>query len=502
VRRLVMSGNAYRRAAVRWLGVAGVVGLLIFAVACGDDNNSGPPITGNFSNASLNGQYAYSLSGNMLLSDGTGNSDYYVLSGVFTADGNGNISNGTEDFAQSGSIGSNGFTGAYAINKDGSGDVVLSVAGVTVSYRITLSDTNHFYIIEDDFFGTGAGSGEKQTTSAFAAPPNGTFVFRIHETNIAPDAASLVGRMTFAGGALTGNEDILNSNTLSSVTLTGSASSPGTNGRGTMAVTEGGGFTANYIYYAVDANTFRLMRADGTLSLGRAEAQTVGPYSNSMLSGAFVFGATGDSGLNIAAIHTVGVFNADGSGAITGGTFDSVQDGNVQSNVAITGGTYSVASNGRAMVGLNSGVVTNQVLWMVSPTRAFYLVNNPANAEDGVVEKQTTTSFTNSTLSGQYAFFMDGFDTAFKDRVGTFIPDGAGNVVQNQVANSFFPPGPSVVTQSSLSGTYSVGGNGRVTASVNNVSGNIVLYMVSNSSAYSLQADSGFDIGGAIKLQQ
>ena len=101
MRSLVMSGNAYRRAAVRWLGVAGVVGLLVFAAACGSDNNSGPPITGNFNNSSLNGQYAYSLSGNMLLSDGTGNSDYYVLSGVFTADGNGNITNGTEDFAQS-----------------------------------------------------------------------------------------------------------------------------------------------------------------------------------------------------------------------------------------------------------------------------------------------------------------------------------------------------------------------------------------------------------------
>ena len=351
--------------------MAGVVGLLVFAAACGSDNNSGPPITGNFSNASLTGSMRIRCREHAVVGR-YGQFRLLRLSGVFTADGNGNISNGTEDFAQSGSPGSNGFTGAYAINKDGSGDVVLSIAGATVSYRITLSDTNHFYIMEDDLFGTGAGSGEKQTTSAFAAPPNGTFVFRAHETNTAPNAASLVGRMTLAGGTLTGNEDILTSNTLSSVTLTGSASPPGTNGRGTMAVTEGGLFTANYIYYAVDANTFRLMRADGTLSLGRAEAQTVGPYSNSMLSGSFVFGATGDSGLNFAAIHTVGVFNADGSGAIIGGAFDSVQDGNVQSNVAITGGTYNVASNGRATVGLGSGVITNQVLWMVSPTRAFY----------------------------------------------------------------------------------------------------------------------------------
>jgi hypothetical protein len=141
------------------------------------------------------------------------------------------------------------------------------------------------------------------------------------------------------------------------------------------------------------------------------------------------------------------------------------------------------------------------VLWMVSPTRAFYLVNDPAKAEDGVVEKQATTTFSNATLSGQYAFFMDGFDGNFKDRAGTFIPDGNGNLIQNQVANSFFPPGPSVITASSLSGTYSVAANGRVTATVNSISNNMVLYMVSSSSAYSLQADTGIDIGGAIKLQ-
>lgn len=503
VRNLVVSGFTNRRAAVRWLAVAGVVSLLMFALACGSNNgNPLPPVTGNFSNASLSGQYAYTVSGNMLLSDGSGNSNYYISSGIFTADGNGNITNGTEDFAQSGSFASNGFTGVYSINQDGSGDVVLNIVGVAVAYRITMSDSNHFYMIEDDLFGTGAGSGEKQTTSAFSSPPTGTFVFRAHETNTAPDAASLVGRMTFAGGSLTGDEDVINAGTLFSFTLTGTASSPGINGRGTVTVTESGGVLASYIYYVVDANTFRLMRADGVLGTGRAEAQTAGPYNDSVLSGSFVFGAAGDSGLSVAAVHTVGVFDADGSGAVTGGAFDSVQDGNVQSNVAITGGTYNVAANGRATLGLGSGVLTNQVVWMVSPTRAFYLVNNPAKAEDGVIEKQATTAFSNSTLSGQYAFFMDGFDTAFKSRVGTFIPDGNGNLRQDQVANSFFPPGPSVLTQSSLSGTYSADSNGRVSASVNSISNNIVLYMVSNSSAYSLQADSGFDIGGAIKLQQ
>ena len=123
--------------------------------------------------------------------------------------------------------------------------------------------------------------------------------------------------------------------------------------------------------------------------------------------------------------------------------------------------------------------------------------------ESGTADQQQTTTFTNATLNGQYAFFMDGVDTNFKDRVGTFIPDGNGNLVQNQVANSFsFVDGFGNVNPASLSGTYSVASNGRVVSSVNSISNNIVLYMVSNSSAYSLQADSGINIGGAITIQK
>jgi hypothetical protein len=493
------------RIAERWIAVTCVVGLLLLAVACGGSgNNPPPPINGNFSNASLSGQYAFSISGYQLLSDASGNADYYAESGVFTADGNGNITAGTDDFAQSGSIGSNNITGAYSINKDGSGDMIFNVAGGQIAFRIAMSDTNHFYMIENDGFGTGAGSGELQSTAAFAAPPNGTFVFRVHESAVVPTAASLVGRVTFNAGTITsGNEDILQNGTLSSVTMTGNANFPGnTTGRGTMTVTESSGFVAVYFYYIVDANTFRLMRSDGTLALGRAEAQTATTYDNSVLSGSFVFSSSGDTTLNVAGAHTAGVFTANGSGAITAGAFDSVLDGNVQSNVSITGGAYNVAASGRTTIQLGAAVITNQVAWLVSPNRAFYLVNNPANAEDGVMDKQAAVAFSNSTLNGQYAFFMDGFDTAFKSRTGTFIPDGNGNLRQDQVAVSFFPPSAAVFTQSSLNGTYSVAANGRVTATVNSISNNIVLYMVSNTTAYSVQADSGFDIGGAIKLQQ
>jgi hypothetical protein len=255
----------------------------------------------------------------------------------------------------------------------------------------------------------------------------------------------------------------------------------------------------------VNANTVRFLQADGPLAIGQAEVQSAGAFSIGSMNGSFVFGSQGDTSANINAVHSVGVFTTDGTGGITGGNFDSAQDGNVQSNIPVTGGTYNVAANGRATVSLQpqSGAAIPEVFWLVNSTRAYYLVNSASRTEVGTADKQSTTTFSNTTLDGQYAFFMDGFDGNFKDRDGTFIPDGNGNLQQNQVANSFsFNDGVGVVSPfTSLTGNYSVEANGRVTASVSSLSNNIVMYMVSPSSGYSLQADTGVDIGGALTLQ-
>ena len=70
-----------------------------------------------------------------------------------------------------------------------------------------------------------------------------------------------------------------------------------------------------------------------------------------------------------------GRFTASG-GNITPGARDSVQDGNVRRNVSFTG-TYTQAVNGRALVTLTTAANNNLVVWMVSPTRGLFLVNDP-----------------------------------------------------------------------------------------------------------------------------
>jgi len=151
--------------------------------------------------------------------------------------------------------------------------------------------------------------------------------------------------------------------------------------------------------------------------------------------------------------------------------------------------------------------MNQKVMYMVSPSRAYFLVNDPTNVEDGILDKQTGSPFSNASMKGQYAFLMDGFDNnaqlPFRDRVGTWTPNGSGTVSTSYVASGYLPTVPPVgsANANTLSGTYSVDASGRTTASVNSLSSNLIFFMVSNNSGYILQADTGVDIGGAFTIQ-
>jgi len=143
-------------------------------------------------------------------------------------------------------------------------------------------------------------------------------------------------------------------------------------------------------------------------------------------------------------------------------------------------------------------------MFLVNPSRALFLVNDPSNVEDGSLDKQTG-AFSNSSLNGQAAFFMDGIDEVnalFKDRVGTQTPDGSGAIRTNYRTNIFDPSGTlHGFTDNTFSGSYSVNSNGRATAQFTNFTSNMVYYLSSANTGYFLQADTGIDMGGALTNQ-
>jgi hypothetical protein len=483
--------------------------VVISAVACGS-NGSFVPVKGPFSTASLSGSYTYILEG----VDTSGNP--YTEGGVFTAGGNGKITSGTDDFNQNGATASNAMTGTYQVIPDGSGTISFTLTNVpapnnTFQFAINLVNTSQFYLAENDSFANGAGIADKQTASAITTTPSGSYAFGVHAYGTLNGSVGTVGQLVSNNGTVTGSADILRNGTMNAVTLNGSFQAPDSTGRGTLTYVDNvSNISANYEYYIINASTIRLLGSDvNVLALGRAEQQSGGPFNAGSLSGSYAFGTVGNLSANDGGLtRTVGQFTA-GGGSISAGAYDAVINGNVVANNPLQspGGSYTVSANGETQVTLNpsGGVPVQEILWLVSPSRAFVLVNDSTKVEDGTVDLQTSTSFANSNLSGQYGLAMEGITTSnYLTRVGTFIPDGNGNVTLNELVNAFTVTGGASFNSPSLTGTYTVGSNGRVAATiVPSTSPNIdlVLYMVSPNQAYILQGDTGFEVSGSIALQ-
>ena len=466
---------------------------LLFGIACGYGNGgavTGFIPTGSFSDASLSGQYVFQIEG-FDFSD-LNNPVPYREIGVFTANGNGAITSATDDFSEGTSVFSTTSTGSYAISNDGTGSLSFNNALGTIKLAVTLVSSSKLYLVEGDTFLNAGGLAEKQDATAIAAAPSGTFAFREHDVAATQSVAS-VGAFTVSGGTVSaGREDVNRAGTLTSLTFTGFLNSPdSTTGRGTGTFTDSSLATSSFIYYIVDANNIRLLSSTPRVTgSGRAEKQNGTPT----LSGSYAFGSRGDTNF-LSAVNTAGRFSAS-AGSITAGALDSVQDGFTATNVIFTG-TYTQAPSGRALVSLTTTSNNSFVVWMVSPSRGFFLVNDPKTIQDGTLDLQTTSTFSNSTMNGQYALVMDGFDLAAKDRVGTLQWDGAGKLTLNEFTNAAGVINAGIL----ISGTYSVSGNGRTTGSLSGLSNNLVFYLVSGNDAYVVQNDVGVTINGTISKQ-
>ena len=490
------STNCARRVLMALAAITGI----ILAAGCGS-NGIIHSLGGGFSKASLKGQYVIAQTGIGVNQAGTA-SDPFSETIVFTADGNGNVIETCDDFDQVGGPygGCTGnVAGTYSIASDGTGS--MNIGGSNgFNFAITMIDDSHFYVIEQDLFATASGFGEMQDTNAFTAAPSGTFVFKAHEI----DTSSRVGGITITAGAISGTEDLLLLGSPSSsnlVTTTVTMSAPDSNGRGTFKLSDGIS-VSSFNYYVVNSSKFHFMsNSSGSLEIGQAEAQ-VAPaagFSPATLppAASYVFGSSGDTS-NPLGIHSAGVFTTDGGGNITGGAVDYVQDSTVNSNLAVSGGTYTLASSGRGEINLTltGGTISPQIFWMLNGSSAYFLADNTAAVEDGTFSIQQGAPF--AALSRQAAFVMDGFDTAYKDRVGAFKPT-SGGFNWNQAANSYdinLGGSPSALP---TNGTYTVSSNGRVTVTVNGVTSSLVFYLSSANTGFMVQEDA--DIGGSFAQQ-
>ncbi len=242
----------------------------------------------------------------------------------------------------------------------------------------------------------------------------------------------------------------------------------------------------------MDANNIRFLDGDvGVVGLGRAERQTGTPT----LSGSYAFGSQGDTIGFLSSMNSAGRFTANG-GAITAGARDAVQDGSSVVNVAFTG-SYTQTGNGRAVLSLSTAANNNLIVWMVSPSRGFFVVNDPNTIQEGTLDLQQRNVL---KFDDERAVRIRHGRIRQRRREG---PGGNaavgrfGKTILNEFTNAAgVPTGPIV-----LSGTYSVSGNGRATGTINTLSNNLIFYLISGTDGYVLQNDAGVQISGTISKQ-
>jgi len=481
--------------------LAAALVVLCAANSCstGSSDKSSVPV---FSNASLRGNYMYTLSGSYF-NTGNGTSQYKE-SGTFVADGDGNITGGVDDFVQNSSLSTSQLTGTYRVAGDGTGMVTLKVNRGTVQFALTLLSVSDFYLMEFDSFASGDGEAVQQSADAFSAAPSGTFIFRLNSSsgNNASGAVASVGQMILQSGSITGTEDFVRAGVAGSSAITGSMTPPDANGRGTAVLGDDSGIQSDYVYYVVDSENLKFLRADpGSLGDGRADAQS-GAFSNASLKDGFVFWTRGSTLTHSFGVNSAGAFVGDGNGNIVSGSYDSVLDGNPISNASLAG-TYQVDSNGRAAITLTpeNASPISLIVWMVDSSYGLLLVSASDVASVGRMDQQQASPFSAASLNGSYAFYMFGSETQtspWLTRVGIISFNGDATVT----FTDYFVNNSGVTQQKGpITGTYSVSANGRVAAFAVGVVNTQVIYLVSNASGSLLLGASGSALAGSLGQQ-
>ena len=464
-----------------------------FLTACGGSgsNITPPPPSGNFSNASLNGQYAFSMSGVDL------NSGAYIARvGSLAADGQGHITSGLEDVLDLGSGSPASLmtfsNGTYQIQANGRGLIVLNVTGGgTLQLSASLQSSSHGYLVQTDGLASTSGGLELQTPLQFSANAiNGKYVFNFSGISFAgatPSVISLIGQFGADGnGNVTGGTADVNDSSFAPTGATALTASTyqldtngnGTNfGRGTMTL-DG----RTFAFYIVDSTRVELLEEDqhgGTSGPAILQTGTI-PTQNSGFSGSFAFltGGSQTTG-NFGPIARVGRFTADGAGGIGTISFFENNDGNT-TQVTPGSGTSSTsyaidtsnAGSGRGTFTFhNSSVGTvTYVFYLYSPTRAVIQDVSSRVVTDGTMVSQSAASFTSASLAGNYSFSWSGVELVApspfdENYVGQYVQTtAAGNNIAGVVdyaqlgLNTINTNG--VTLDAGISGTLTIAGDG------------------------------------------
>jgi hypothetical protein len=517
-----------------------------WAAACsgGGSNVQPPPPTGKYGNASLNGQYAFTTSGESF----TGGLSATPLTrvGTFTADGMGHITGGVEDVNANGTVTNailiDGTRSTYTVNADGRGFLTLVLGQNTINFGITLTSVNDGLMIDETSnstqSSTGSGNFVKQNSAMFSVSSvSGPYVFDFpgldgNQTNFCPCPESFLGEFTANNGVISsGFFDDNDNGTLTSGSFTGTIAQDSLNpstlatfGRG-VALIAG----QNFVFYIVDGTRVRFLSTTGGMLSGDGVSQSANvPTSTAGLNTSFVFIVAGSSANG--GVTRIGRFTANGT-AVTNILVDTNNAGqftptNTGTNTSIS---FDAANPGRGTVTFkdpNLSVPFTFVFYLSSATSGVIQEQSQSTTQgavdvaDGSIEAQSGSPFSSSNIAGTYAFNWSGLslqnggsfsvqdeeDVVGQVNVASLTLTGASDSFQFQIGVPVFDE---VVTGSIVIKGDGTGGDGnRSTMSAkltksNSVTVNSVVYFVNPQLAFfTNNQDKNRIIAGILKMQQ
>jgi hypothetical protein len=465
----------------------------LFSVACNSNSAPSvpPPPTGHFSNASLKGTYAFSMSG----TDAAANFGAFIARiGSFTADGNGNITAALEDVTDAGSLPQLlQFTGgSYSIQANGRGTLTLNTPTGGLQMSIALNSANAGVMIQTDLNATSSGSFTLQTPAAFTQTAiAGPYAFDVSGTiangiNVG-GPKSVVGQIvsngsgSIQGGLFDSNDagNLLSAQVIpAGGTIQMDATNGATFGRGTIKFG-----SQSFIFYIVDGSHFKLIENDGqfaTFGDALQQSATVATQ-NSGFKGDFTFLIGGSAVVGTAGpVAEAAAFTADGVGNLGAIALDANNSG---TSNAITGATsisnalYNIdtvnAGSGRGTMTFTAASNPNLgtfsfVFYLISPTQAFIQETSSGIVGDGTMFAQTGP-FTGASLAGNFVFNWSGINLGStanlvfqEDFVGQHALSSSGAVsgtVDFVELGSTTQHNPAFLNQA-LTGTLTLNGSG------------------------------------------
>ncbi|MFZ0737150.1 MAG: Ig domain-containing protein [Candidatus Acidiferrales bacterium] len=159
---------------------------------------------------------------------------------------------------------------------------------------------------------------------------------------------------------------------------------------------------------------------------------------NQLLDGVYAFLFNGFGLANGSPVYpetVIGTFTASGTGSITAGTED-IQSTSAESDLPFTG-SYNIGPDGRGTLQLTvtgaGGQMIDQTFQMALDSQGngqFIEMDKSGNRGSGVFRKQSSTTFTATSFSGNYAFLFNGYDTTLKRTVvaGQFTANGSSGL--------------------------------------------------------------------------